>query len=321
MLNNIQILRAFAAINVVFYHIIGISVQYEIPATVFLFMKNWGQNGVDIFFVISGFIMVYIQTKKSKSPLEFLKNRVERIVPIYWFFTTLLCILFFLIPFAFKNTELTVNKILLSFLFVENLIKNDFPVLYVGWTLEYEMFFYVVFALCLFINEPLRRYLVMIGILSFFVFFTHLDYIIYEFVLGMLCAFIFFNVKKRFEIFIFVFGIVGLFLSIFFESNIDRLILWGIPAFLIVLGVIWMKQLKNKFFQYLGDASYSIYLIQVFTIPVFYKFSIKYLYFINANIIAIMCLVFSVFCGCVFYKLIESKIASFFKKLNKKEYI
>nr|WP_076754713.1 acyltransferase family protein [Acinetobacter schindleri] len=73
MLSNIQILRAFAAINVVIFHVIGASLHYKIPATSLLFMKDWGQNGVDIFFVISGFIMVYIQEKKIEIPYLFLK--------------------------------------------------------------------------------------------------------------------------------------------------------------------------------------------------------------------------------------------------------
>ncbi|MCW1512823.1 acyltransferase family protein, partial [Acinetobacter baumannii] len=87
MINNIQALRAFAALNVVFYHIIGASISYDLPTSSFLFIKEWGQNGVDIFFVISGFIMVFIQEKNRKSSFEFIKNRVERIVPVYWLLT------------------------------------------------------------------------------------------------------------------------------------------------------------------------------------------------------------------------------------------
>ncbi|ENV34777.1 Exopolysaccharide production protein ExoZ [Acinetobacter gerneri DSM 14967 = CIP 107464 = MTCC 9824] len=166
MLNNIQLLRAFAAINVVFFHIIGISVQYGMPATNFLFMKDWGQNGVDIFFVISGFIMVYIQSKKRKAPLDFFRNRVERIVPIYWILTALLCVLYFILPSAFANTELNLNKMFFSVLFLENLVNNKLPVLYVGWTLEYEMLFYFIFALCLFIRKQVVSYMMMVVILG-----------------------------------------------------------------------------------------------------------------------------------------------------------
>jgi peptidoglycan/LPS O-acetylase OafA/YrhL len=67
MINNLQILRAFAAINVVLFHIIGTSVSYGQGVVQFSFLEGWGANGVDIFFVISGFVMVYTQLKNPKS--------------------------------------------------------------------------------------------------------------------------------------------------------------------------------------------------------------------------------------------------------------
>ncbi|ENV34775.1 hypothetical protein F960_01083 [Acinetobacter gerneri DSM 14967 = CIP 107464 = MTCC 9824] len=137
----------------------------------------------------------------------------------------------------------------------------------------------------------------------------------------MLCAFIFLNVKRKFGLYIFIVGAIGLILSIFWNFDVSRLIMWGIPSFFIVLGILWVRQIQNNFFQYLGDASYSIYLIQVFSIPVFYKVSSKYFNYTNGNIAAIMCLMFSILCGCLFYKFVETRISNFLKKLNTKRHI
>ena len=61
MIVNIQYLRAFAAINVVFLHVLIGAESYNRPAGILSFFGNWGANGVDIFFVISGFVMIYTQ--------------------------------------------------------------------------------------------------------------------------------------------------------------------------------------------------------------------------------------------------------------------
>ncbi len=313
MINNIQALRAFAALNVVFYHIIGASISYDLPTSSFLFIKEWGQNGVDIFFVISGFIMVFIQEKNRKSSFEFIKNRVERIVPVYWLLTLAYLSLAFIIPSAFNSINIDNNKIIYSLLFIEDWMSKEMPLLYVGWTLEYEMLFYIVFGLSLFIKNKLFSYLAMGVALVLLPLFTSLDLIILEFAFGMLCAFVFLRLKPNNGLLIASFGFLLLCSSIFFDYEIHRSIKWGIPAFFLVLGLLWMKQIKNKLAIYLGNASYSIYLIQVFTIPSIYKLSSKYLTFLDGHIIALMALIFSAVVGCLFYQIVEIRVTDFFK--------
>ena len=69
---NLQYLRAFAAINVVLFHIIGTATSYGYKPDFFSSLEGWGQNGVDIFFVISGFVMYYIQYQKKEVVSSFL---------------------------------------------------------------------------------------------------------------------------------------------------------------------------------------------------------------------------------------------------------
>ena len=114
-----------------------------------------------------------------------------------------------------------------------------------------------------------------------------------------------------------IIGIVTLLASINPNSrmlNFDRFFIWGLPSALIVFGAIYCKQIKNKFLLYLGDASYSIYLVQILAIPGFYKL-ITYLDVkINYNFLSIICLISSVVFGCIFHTYIEKKIKLFKKR-------
>jgi peptidoglycan/LPS O-acetylase OafA/YrhL len=84
-LNNLQVLRAFAAVSVALYHTF-----YILPG-----MQIFGSFGVDVFFVISGYIMARIL---HKSPDFFLRRRIIRIVPPYWLFTFLIYVVALVAP-------------------------------------------------------------------------------------------------------------------------------------------------------------------------------------------------------------------------------
>jgi surface polysaccharide O-acyltransferase-like enzyme len=78
MLYNLQILRAFAALNVVYFHIIKSAESYRQPVVLFSFLDGWGANGVDVFFVISGFVMVYTQSVREKKALTFYRTEMKQ---------------------------------------------------------------------------------------------------------------------------------------------------------------------------------------------------------------------------------------------------
>jgi exopolysaccharide production protein ExoZ len=128
LLFNLQFLRGFAALGVVFYH------------TDFHLAGDWHTDfsGVAVFFVISGFIMCFITRKDADG---FLAKRFLRIVPMYWLCTL---IRFGLLSFSSWSANPPLAADLpRSLLFVPS---EELPILGVGWTLNFEVYFYLVFG-------------------------------------------------------------------------------------------------------------------------------------------------------------------------------
>jgi exopolysaccharide production protein ExoZ len=84
-IRTIQILRATAALMVVFHHSIS-----SLPAVKSMLPSDFGASGVDIFFVVSGFIIVVATHSKARGAGEFFIARLVRVAPIYWIITTIL---------------------------------------------------------------------------------------------------------------------------------------------------------------------------------------------------------------------------------------
>jgi len=162
---GIQYLRAVAALMVAYFH-----VTIQIPAYAATFENHlFGvprlANGVDLFFVISGFIM-YVSSPRG-TPVDFLIRRVIRIVPLYWLMTLLLILLHAVQPEVFRSVIVRADFVLKSLFFIPYSPTGAGgtmePVLVAGWTLNFEMFFYGIFALALF--APLRWRLPAMGLL------------------------------------------------------------------------------------------------------------------------------------------------------------
>jgi exopolysaccharide production protein ExoZ len=143
MILNLQALRGLAALAVVFYH------------TAFTF--NGGTHtdfqAVSVFFVISGFIMTYITRTDSN---QFIQQRLVRIVPLYWLCTLSMLAAVWLLKDSGRTwADAGIGNILKSLLFVpyRDGHGDDQPILPVGWTLNLEMFFYVLFAIALAISK------------------------------------------------------------------------------------------------------------------------------------------------------------------------
>lgn len=143
MLRNLHLLRALAALGVVYFHITssaGLDLAWDV-----------GSRGVDVFFVISGFIIAYIGAKK---PEHFFVRRLIRIVPFYWAATLVVFTAATLLPRFFRSTDASVAHLVPSLLFFPHLSSSGEvqPTLILGWSLNFEMFFYVVFALALLLS-------------------------------------------------------------------------------------------------------------------------------------------------------------------------
>lgn len=155
---SLQQLRFLAAALVVLSHtedrMLQFGERFHVSVEIIGFS---GRFGVDIFFVISGFIMGVIALDRFGSvsaAVHFAKNRIARIVPIYWIMTTAAIGIIFLantLGDPNRNDPVTAEYLIKSLLFIPylNFAGEHRPVLPVGWTLDFEMFFYAVFALCL----------------------------------------------------------------------------------------------------------------------------------------------------------------------------
>lgn len=143
---SIQYLRAMAAIAVIVFH------QFQDHDPLF----KLGAHGVDIFFVISGFIMVALTDGRNITAGRFMRDRIARIVPLYWLALLLafLCKASGMQVWGMSDDPLLLLKSLL-FIPADNGHGDVFPTLYLGWTLNYEMFFYALFALTLLMRASL----------------------------------------------------------------------------------------------------------------------------------------------------------------------
>jgi peptidoglycan/LPS O-acetylase OafA/YrhL len=151
---GIQYLRGGVAMLVVLHH---------------LYFNNTelGPFGVKIFFVISGFVMWFTTAAVDFSPMLFWRRRLVRIVPLYWFFLSILVAVGLSASQYLKTTDITLETVVKSFLFIPHfhaVQKFIAPILIPGWSLNYEMFFYFIFGIALFIKSDARRF-VIIGIL------------------------------------------------------------------------------------------------------------------------------------------------------------
>jgi len=317
MLNNLQLLRAFAALNVVLLHAIGTSASYSYEANFISVFGEWGANGVDIFFVISGFVMLFTQLDNKRSVKDFLLLRAIRIIPIYWLLTLLVIAIYIVAPFVFREMVISTKWALASLGFLSNVLVEKHPIVYVGWTLEWEMLFYLVFGLSLgFRSWTTSLFITCVVLLG--VAFIADNFILVEFIGGLCIALLYKRYGyQRYGMFSLVLGTILLSLSLFDSVKLlidSRVILWGLPSILIVYGVICSPQIESKIGKLLGDASYSIYLIQMLSIPVYYKFLSVLNIKMNNDLLVIACLIATAIGGVALYLLVEKPMISFLKK-------
>ena len=184
------------------------------------------------------------------------------------------------------------------------------------------MFFYLLFALSIFFKNKIYSIFFIYTSVLTFVFFGIIDELFIEFLFGMLIAliYIYFNIKiknifSKYSYLFLIFGIALLCLPLFFFYNLSRYIQSGIPSFLILLGLVFSKQLTSRVLVFLGDASYSIYLTHPFVVRSIFKLGRNFLPTTNAEILIIFTLIISVFFGLLINLLVENR---FRKIINSK---
>jgi exopolysaccharide production protein ExoZ len=163
----IQYLRAVAAASVVLFH--ASTALFERKGALIHFQV--GTYGVDMFFVISGFIMAYTARTASVSPRDFVVRRAIRIVPVYFLLTTLTYVLALALPERFSTASGDIPTYVTSIFFIPHfnpLLHYIQPLLGQGWTLNAEIFFYLLFAIGLLLGNRPRVSRDWTGQLQFF---------------------------------------------------------------------------------------------------------------------------------------------------------
>ncbi|HXO68028.1 MAG TPA: acyltransferase [Bradyrhizobium sp.] len=282
MLVYIQILRFFAALAVVAFHALGAPPKgFEVPESALSFALSYGGRGVDLFFVISGFVIFYATHRAKLTPAEFLRRRVERIVPLYFFVIFTVTMLAITLPATFGTPDwYTPRHILKSLAFI-SFTDGEVPVVYVGWSLEYEMYFYLATALLMALTRDVWRNIVVMfsavaivgqipGVataLGNYAFFA--DSMILEFVLGVIVGWVFVNGRVGWPMPVAAACAIA---AVLLTDPLNRVVVAGIPAACLVAAAAWASRKRldpswpERALARLGDASYSIYLAQVETV-------------------------------------------------------
>lgn len=144
-MDSLQCLRGVAALAVVLFHLRGVEIKYLQGPAVLDAIARYADAGVDLFFVVSGFVMTTVSAgryTRDGATSQFLVKRAWRVLPLYWIFTTLVVVLMALFP-TMVNTSYADQSVLASYLLIPH---AQLPVLTVGWTLVHEAYFYLVFA-------------------------------------------------------------------------------------------------------------------------------------------------------------------------------
>lgn len=294
-LRTIQALRAIAAIAVMFAHLYGIEARTNEAGPLLSPLVLAGMSGVDLFFVISGFVMVWVSGDLERGPrtsLSFFYARVTRIYPTWWLFAGVFAAYFYITlgvpwdPEQLAKTGASGPEHLFKSAFL--LPQPNLPVLQLGWTLVHEMYFYVVFAGLLLLPRAWRlpAMLVWAGIIiasmligrATFHGLTPVSLVLHpmtlEFLMG---AGIGFLVRARITSLALPALLIGLAGAFYAIINVDitslaptfpiqRMLFFGIPAALIVYGLVALETRSEfgkrvpGFLVRIGDWSYSLYL-------------------------------------------------------------
>jgi len=296
----LQGLRAIAATMIVVLHAQELVHNYATAhALAFAPFRSlpWGA-GVDLFFVISGFVIVFASKKLFCTPggrREFMRRRLIRIVPLYWTALTLRVLALSAGALVGVKAFPDATAILASYLFIPADAmgfgpKYPFPILDLGWTLNYEMFFYVLFSLFVVLRRELAVMAVVsclaAGVLIATAFppdniALHFWFqpITLEFALGAIIALLFLRgVRLPSSIRLLMIVVALLLWQVPVSRFTDmsgpgfyswpRLAIWGAGAVLIiasaVLGPLQFKSAWSRALAGLGDSSYALYLLHPF---------------------------------------------------------
>ncbi len=281
-LRGVQALRGVAACMVVVHHAVTPAVWPN------------GASGVDIFFVISGLVMAVstIGREHITHPARsFLERRVIRLVPLYWIMTMMVLLQMQVVRLhqQFAPNEHIRRIVQTPFLYIfsslffipyRNSLGDIQPLLIPGWTLSFEMFFYLLFALALALRVSVVRMLTPVLVTLAITGMFHqpdwptitvlLSPLLLEFLAGLLLGHLVLKGFRMNPILSLFLGTTSLGILLFVplaNAPAMRVLQWGIPAAILVQSVVAIEDQFGaawpRWSLLIGDASYSIYLVHL----------------------------------------------------------
>jgi exopolysaccharide production protein ExoZ len=260
---SLQVLRGVAAGLVVLAHCIE-----HAPGQAVNPILLTGRFGVELFFVISGFVIIHVAGPGPFRPAVFMAKRIWRVVPLYWTLTLLIAAATVLVPRAFARTKFDFGLLAASLAFIPYKTSSTSglrPLFKLGWTLNYEMFFYAVIA-ALFWCRTMRQ---RVGILGIFFFVLvigsfvvppnsvagfYLSLNVMPFALGAGLALLWH---------------LGVFERLDLTSNPLPLAVAVATTIFAVAALAYERRLQHfRAAEWLGDISYSLYLTHMFVVGV-----------------------------------------------------
>lgn len=282
---GVQALRAAAALAVLLHHAFErLGIRFAV-----------GAAGVDVFFVISGFIILLSLSGRPMSAGAFLWNRAARIVPLYWAVTGLLVVL---APFLLPGLRPDAWRFAASLLFIPHRNPDGavLPLLVPGWTLNFEVFFYAL-AAAAWTLPPAWRLRAFFGVLMALVvcgviwrpdnavLATWTSGLLMQFAAGGALALAWRRgvVPGRAAGGLLMVAGLAAYAGLEWSGWYDeawRPLAWGLPAVAIVLGALALEPTRQSAWlavpRLLGDASYSIYLLHPLVVAAMFRLAAPY---------------------------------------------
>jgi exopolysaccharide production protein ExoZ len=272
-IRNLQALRIYAAIPVILYH-----TNFRIPG-----IRPIGVFGVHMFFLLSGYIMASICDTDSAA---FVRRRLIRIIPLYWTLTLALYSVAWKFPHLMNATRALPSELFKSLFFIPFEKGNGLyqPILFVGWTVNYEMFFYIMLSIAVLINKRRAALLggsLMLAIMAVCSLFTatsaiarfYADTVLLECILGLISYYCVKALSRRLtpamKPALMVLAIGSLFLLPSIEefglmAHLPATLRYGPASFVLICSACLLALLGADFkagvVVLLGDASYVMYL-------------------------------------------------------------
>ncbi|CAM2917022.1 acyltransferase family protein [Rariglobus hedericola] len=333
---NVQALRFVAAALVLLTHL-----KFATGYTGYLLLDGgFGAVGVDVFFVISGFVISLSASKIGSNYKLFFAHRIARVVPLFWFVS-----LFLVARALYSNEGLCLQRLWNTVMFLPIFDFDSLSGHYhdYGWTLSFEVWFYLIFGCGVAFFGAQRTVFmvpVFLGVTVIFIFPLYdcswflPSFLFNPMVLEFCSGILLFKYIDRLNKFVFIICVCalpiftyGVFVTERLGWHIEvladhllsfyRLLIWGGFGLCVTLCAVYVDKIKGLRFPgfviYLGDASYSLYLIQPFALLVARKVSL------GSSVLAGVAFVFiSILGGLLMYGIIERPLSSWCRSVLEK---